>query len=255
MKNLRYIIQEAEQSKLQKEYEEYFTKLLDKYGVKSPADLSEEEKKKFFDEVQKGWTKGTGAKATNESKDEEEEDEKVEDIDPKVKKDGDTAKDAHKEMEEEEEEEVTESRLYKKLEEKISAAGIKRAMGLVPTKAVAAMKEATWDIFDVLREDGFDDEDIKDFISYYIDMNIDESTVNEANDLEDQFKDQMGDIADAAEGKSPKELSKLQKEYADYFKKILDKYNVGSPAELSEDEKKKFFDEVKKGWTKGKGEK
>lgn len=231
MKNLRYIIQEAEQSKLQKEYEEYFTKLLDKYGVKSPADLSEEEKKKFFDEVQKGWTKGTGAKATNESKDEEEEDEKVEDIDPKVKKDGDTAKDAHKEMEEEEEEEVTESRLYKKLEEKISAAGIKRAMGLVPTKAVAAMKEATWDIFDALREDGFDDEDIKDFISYYIDMNIDESIVNEAND------------------------SKLQKEYESYFKGKLKEYGVGSPDELSEEEKKKFFDDVNKGWDNGKGEK
>lgn len=38
-----------------KEYQEYFNKLLKKYGVKSPEELDEKEKKKFFDEVDKGW--------------------------------------------------------------------------------------------------------------------------------------------------------------------------------------------------------
>lgn len=244
MKNLRHIIQESEKSKLQKDYEKYFQEKLDKYGVKSPADLSEEEKKKFFDEVQKGWTEGKGEKSTNESKEEEirkknVEDttampyEESEDIESKIKKDGETAKAEIKEMEEDyDEEEIKESEFYQKLEEKISAAGIKRAKGLVPSKAVAALKSASFDIFDALREDGFDDEDIKDFINLYIDMHIRESL--------SMIKE---------------EDSKLQKEYKEYFKAKLKDFGVGSPDELSEEDKKKFFDEVNKGWDNGKGEK
>lgn len=48
-------------------------------------------------------------------------------------------------------------------------------------------------------------------------------------------------------------LSDLQKEYREYFKFILDCYGVKSPAKLSEDKKKEFFDNVNKYWTKGKG--
>ena len=48
-------------------------------------------------------------------------------------------------------------------------------------------------------------------------------------------------------------LSDLQKEYRVYFKFILDCYNVKSPADLSEDKKIEFFDNVKKYWIKGKG--
>lgn len=36
-------------------YKEFFDGMLDKWKVKSPADLSDEDKKKFFDEVDKGW--------------------------------------------------------------------------------------------------------------------------------------------------------------------------------------------------------
>lgn len=36
-------------------YEEFFKKKLEKYGIKSPAELSKEEKKKFFDEIDKEW--------------------------------------------------------------------------------------------------------------------------------------------------------------------------------------------------------
>jgi len=51
------------------------------------------------------------------------------------------------------------------------------------------------------------------------------------------------------------ELSPLQQEYQDYFKALLDKYEVNSPADLDEETMKKFFDEVSSGWIKGKGEK
>lgn len=39
------------------EYEKFFREKLKKYGVESPADLSEEEKKKFFNEIKKEWDK------------------------------------------------------------------------------------------------------------------------------------------------------------------------------------------------------
>jgi len=43
-------------------YQKYFEKLLKKYGVDSPAELDDEQKKKFFDEVDKGW-KAEGEKS------------------------------------------------------------------------------------------------------------------------------------------------------------------------------------------------
>jgi len=49
------------------------------------------------------------------------------------------------------------------------------------------------------------------------------------------------------------EKSALQQEYADFFKDLLKKYDVGSPAELSDEDKSKFFDEVSTGWDKGEG--
>ena len=44
------------------EYQKFFDKKLKKYGVNSPEDLSDEEKKKFFDEIDKEW-KGDNEKA------------------------------------------------------------------------------------------------------------------------------------------------------------------------------------------------
>jgi len=48
----------AKLSKKQKQYREYFEGVLAKYGVDSPADLSEEKKKEFFNEIDKGWDAG-----------------------------------------------------------------------------------------------------------------------------------------------------------------------------------------------------
>ena len=48
-------------------------------------------------------------------------------------------------------------------------------------------------------------------------------------------------------------LSPLQEEYREYFKFMLDCYDVKSPSKLSDEKKKEFFDNVNKYWTKGKG--
>lgn len=37
------------------EYQKYFRKMLQEEGIKSPAELSEDEKKVFFEKVDKGW--------------------------------------------------------------------------------------------------------------------------------------------------------------------------------------------------------
>jgi len=49
------------------------------------------------------------------------------------------------------------------------------------------------------------------------------------------------------------ELSKLQKEYREFFRSLLDCYDVKSPSKLSDEKKKEFFKNVKKYWVKGKG--
>jgi hypothetical protein len=51
-----------EKSELQKSYQDYFQGKLDKFGVKSPADLSDEKKKEFFNEIAKEWEAGKGVK-------------------------------------------------------------------------------------------------------------------------------------------------------------------------------------------------
>jgi hypothetical protein len=43
------------QSEKQKEYQEFFKGKLKEWDVKSPADLSDDEKKTFFDEIDKEW--------------------------------------------------------------------------------------------------------------------------------------------------------------------------------------------------------
>jgi hypothetical protein len=123
MRNLTGFINEAEKSKKQKEYQEFFDKKLKKYGVDSPAKLSDEEKKKFFDEVDKGW-KGDGEKVeesteekieekkveedfdSEEEEEKEEMDDKKEDDDKKVEKEED-------EEEDEDDEEVNEAKNFK----------------------------------------------------------------------------------------------------------------------------------------------
>jgi len=50
-----------------------------------------------------------------------------------------------------------------------------------------------------------------------------------------------------------KELSELQKSYREYFGAKMKKFDVSSPAELTDDQKKEFFNEITKDWEKGKG--
>jgi hypothetical protein len=50
------------ESKKQEEYSKFFKAKLAEYNVESPADLSEEDKKDFFNKIQYGWIAGVGAK-------------------------------------------------------------------------------------------------------------------------------------------------------------------------------------------------
>ena len=50
-----------------------------------------------------------------------------------------------------------------------------------------------------------------------------------------------------------RELSNLQKEWKDYFMEKLEKFGASSPSELSEEERKEFFNDLKKDWEKGEG--
>jgi hypothetical protein len=51
----------AAKSELQKSYAEYFKAKLNKFGAKSPADLTPEQKTEFFNEITKDWNRGEGA--------------------------------------------------------------------------------------------------------------------------------------------------------------------------------------------------
>lgn len=44
-----------EREGVETEYQKFFKKKLEKYGVDSPAELSGEDKKKFFDEIDAEW--------------------------------------------------------------------------------------------------------------------------------------------------------------------------------------------------------
>lgn len=53
MGKFREWLREAEEKTT--EYQKFFAKKLEKYGVKSPSELSDEDKKKFYDEVDSEW--------------------------------------------------------------------------------------------------------------------------------------------------------------------------------------------------------
>ena len=55
-----------EKSALQKEYQEYFLAMLHKYDIASVAELDDEGKKKFFDELSTGYKPGDGTNDTGE---------------------------------------------------------------------------------------------------------------------------------------------------------------------------------------------
>jgi len=41
----------------EEDYQEFFRSMMKKWGIKSPNELDDEEKKKFFDDVSKEWKK------------------------------------------------------------------------------------------------------------------------------------------------------------------------------------------------------
>jgi len=67
--------EEAKKSELQKSYQDYFQAKLSKFGVESPADLDDEKKKEFFNDIAADWDAGKGVKASAEKKVEKEKEE------------------------------------------------------------------------------------------------------------------------------------------------------------------------------------
>ena len=67
----------AEEEGDKEDYMKFFAGKLKKYGVKSPAELDDEKKKKFFNEIEKDWT--------HDSKEEVEVEEKEENLGKRVK--------------------------------------------------------------------------------------------------------------------------------------------------------------------------
>ena len=48
-------VEEDEKIEEDSEYQEFFSKKLEKWGVKSPSELDKDDKKKFFDEIDAEW--------------------------------------------------------------------------------------------------------------------------------------------------------------------------------------------------------
>ena len=57
---LKMVDEEKDLSPKQKAYQSLMLYYLDEFGVDTPADLDDEQKKDFFDKVAKNWDKGTG---------------------------------------------------------------------------------------------------------------------------------------------------------------------------------------------------
>ena len=55
------------------------------------------------------------------------------------------------------------------------------------------------------------------------------------------------------EGASDQKLSKLQKEYQNFFSELLEKYGATSPSDLSKDQKLEFFNAIGAYWENGEG--
>jgi len=70
-------VEVAEEDGDKEDYMKFFAGKLKKYGVKSPAELDDEKKKKFFNEIEKDWT--------HDSKEEVEVEEKEENLGKRVK--------------------------------------------------------------------------------------------------------------------------------------------------------------------------
>jgi len=66
LKQQRAIQEEEQKSGKQEQYAQFFKKLLQKYNVTSPSDLTDDKKSAFFDEISKGWDEGEGLTASGE---------------------------------------------------------------------------------------------------------------------------------------------------------------------------------------------
>jgi hypothetical protein len=174
----------------QEAYQKFFQAKLKKYGVKSPSELDDDKKKKFFDEVEKGWK----------------------------------AKD--------------ESTIYEAKEK------------LYPMWSMYQNHIVDWkDFYKGAKDTGGYNKDFEKKYGKILMFPHIEDALKRTKTYDQfiKFIKQFENV-DEAEQKSGD-----QEAYQKFFQAKLKKYKVKSPSELSDEDKKKFFDEVEKGW-KGKDE-
>ena len=73
-----------------------------------------------------------------------------------------------------------------------------------------------------------------------------------ADDMEEEMENIEKDIAETKKFGVPFKFALGESAYQDFFKATLAKFNVSSPKELSDDQKKEFFSKLETGWTKEK---
>lgn len=79
---------------------------------------------------------------------------------------------------------------------------------------------------------------------YYREIGISEENIDNTLNNDTEYSIQAEEMNE----------SKLQDEYREFFKHVLDLYEVKSPASIKdEDCKKEFFNKIQKGWIKGEG--
>jgi hypothetical protein len=57
IKTFKEFLNESKKIEEKGEYQEFFMKTLEDFGVSSPSELSDEKKKEFFEYIEKNWTK------------------------------------------------------------------------------------------------------------------------------------------------------------------------------------------------------
>lgn len=67
------------------------------------------------------------------------------------------------------------------------------------------------------------------------------------------FKNFTGYAKEQEEAKKVEEQSKLRQEFLEFFRQKMDEWNISSPAELSDTDKKEFFAQIEAEWKEGEG--
>lgn len=239
-------ITEAELSELQKKYQSFFKDLLSEFDVKSPGELEEAKKKEFFSKIKSSWPS-----AKNESINEAKE--------PKHWDSGFSMKVlkafSNKEFD------IKDASSVAKWDKEYNG-------GIVPKPALStveivkhAMKVGKFPNGDKFNEsvneakDKFAKGNSVTVLSKKKKPLFKGEVTNVQKDGNVEVSYVSGDhepssvtVYSPSELVLEAELSAKQKEYQEFFKDKLKKFDVSSPSELDDDKKKEFFNSIEKDW-------